>query len=165
MMVSLTWCDQAAYIDTEGTFRPERIRAIAQRFDMDPDKVLENTIYARAYNSEHQMELITEVAALFAESQAQFRLLVLDSIMALFRTDYSGRGELAERQQRLGVMLSRLMRLAEEYNVAVFITNQVSGQAHKTMYPAQLFTFRCVPIQAVVSPSWPIQRNRSADMF
>jgi meiotic recombination protein DMC1 len=57
----------------------------------------------------------------------EFRLLVVDSIIALFRTDYSGRGELAERQQKLNIMLSRLMRLSEEFNIAVFITNQMSS--------------------------------------
>jgi len=50
---------------------------------------------------------------------------IVDSVTALFRVEFSGRGELAERQQKLGVYLSKLMKLAEEYNVAVLITNQV----------------------------------------
>eukprot|EP00834_Sanchytrium_tribonematis_P002912 NODE_100_length_20331_cov_1.214462.p11 type:complete len:306 gc:universal NODE_100_length_20331_cov_1.214462:14890-15807(+) len=115
---------KAAVIDTEGTFRPEKLRAIAERFEMDPDEVTENVIYARAFNSEHQMELLTELAATFAQDKT-FRLLVVDSIIALFRTDYSGRGELADRQQKLNGFLANLQRIAEEFNVAVYITNQM----------------------------------------
>ncbi|KAJ1963281.1 Meiotic recombination protein dmc1 [Dispira parvispora] len=116
---------KAAYIDTEGTFRPERIRAIATRYELDPELVLDNLIYARAYTSEHQMDLITMVAAKFAEEKGVYKLLIVDSIISLFRTDYCGRGELSERQQKLNAMLSRLMKIAEEFNVAVFITNQI----------------------------------------
>lgn len=76
---------KAAFIDTEGTFRPERIRQIATRFGVDPDIVLDNISYARAMNSEHQMELIEEIGASFADGS--YRLLVIDSIMALFRVD------------------------------------------------------------------------------
>ncbi|KAG0286684.1 Meiotic recombination protein dmc1 [Linnemannia gamsii] len=117
----------AAFIDTEGTFRHERIRSIAERFGIDAEAALENILFARAYNSEHQMDLITEVAARFAEERGIFRLLVIDSIIALFRTDFSGRGELSERQQKLNQMLSRLIKIAEEFNVAVYLTNQVQS--------------------------------------
>ncbi|KAF9559474.1 Meiotic recombination protein dmc1 [Mortierella alpina] len=118
---------KAAYIDTEGTFRHERIKAIADRFGIDSEAALENILVARAYNSEHQMDLITEIAARFAEEKGIFRLLVIDSIIALFRTDFSGRGELSERQQKLNQMLSRLMKIAEEFNVAIYLTNQVQS--------------------------------------
>ncbi|KAI8902464.1 Rad51-domain-containing protein [Globomyces pollinis-pini] len=115
---------KAAFIDTEGTFRPERIQAIATRFGLDPEIALENIAYARAYNSEHQLELMNDLCARLCEDR-NYRLIVVDSIMALFRTDFSGRGELSERQQKLGQMLSKLTRIAEEFNVAVYITNQV----------------------------------------
>lgn len=118
---------KAAYIDTEGTFRPERLKQIAERFNLDPDEVCDNVIYARAFNSEHQMELITQIAAKFAEERGVYRILIVDSIIALFRSDYCGRGELAERQQKLNQMLSRLMKISEEFNVAVFITNQMQS--------------------------------------
>ncbi|KAJ1993051.1 Meiotic recombination protein dmc1 [Dimargaris cristalligena] len=116
---------KAAFIDTEGTFRPDRIRAIAERYELDPELVLDNLIYARAFNSEHQMDLITMVSAKFAEEKGVYKLLVVDSIISLFRTDFCGRGELSERQQKLNTMLSRLMKIAEEFNVAVYITNQI----------------------------------------
>ena len=70
-----------------------------------------------------QQEAIDKVCGLFAED-GNYRLLIVDSIMALFRVDFSGRGELSERQQKLNVMLSRLSKLSEEFNVAVFMTNQ-----------------------------------------
>ncbi|EPX72127.1 RecA family ATPase Dmc1 [Schizosaccharomyces octosporus yFS286] len=117
---------KVAFIDTEGTFRPDRIKAIAERYGLDPDQTMENIIVSRAYNSEQQMDYITKLATIFAED-GQYRLLIVDSIMALFRVDYSGRGELSERQQKLNIMLARLNHISEEFNVAVFVTNQVQA--------------------------------------
>ncbi|KAM0877490.1 hypothetical protein ACQ4PT_035451 [Festuca glaucescens] len=113
---------KVAYIDTEGTFRPERIVPIAERFGMDANAVLDNIIYARAYTYEHQYNLLLGLATKMAEEP--FRLLIVDSVIVLFRVDFSGRGELAERQQKLAQMLSRLTKIAEQFNVAVYITNQ-----------------------------------------
>jgi RecA/RadA recombinase len=90
---------------------------------MDPSVALENVAYARAHNSEHQLELLKMAAAIM--SQDRYALIVVDSATALFRTDYSGRGELSERQMSLAQFLRQLTRLAEEFGVAVFITNQV----------------------------------------
>lgn len=116
---------KVCFIDTEGTFRPERIEPIAERFGVDAHSTLENIITARAYTHEQQMKLLTYVCAKMVEDQ--FRVLIIDSISALFRVDFSGRGELSERQQKLGQHMSQLMKLAEEFNVAVFITNQVQA--------------------------------------
>lgn len=114
---------KAIYLDTEGSFRPERLKSIAERFGMDPAVALENVAYARAHNSEHQMELLKMAAAIM--SQDRYALMVVDSATALFRTDYTGRGELSERQMQMAQFLRQLTRLAEEFGVAVFITNQV----------------------------------------
>lgn len=114
---------KAIYIDTEGSFRPARLQAVAERFGLDPSVALENVAYARAQNSEHQMELLKMAAAIM--SQDRYALLVVDSATALFRTDYTGRGELSERQMQMAQFLRQLTRLAEEFGVAVFITNQV----------------------------------------
>ncbi|TRZ02246.1 hypothetical protein DNTS_034024 [Danionella cerebrum] len=127
------------FIDSENTFRPERLRDIADRFNVDHEAVLDNVLYARAYTSEHQMELLDFVAAKFHEEGGVFKLLIIDSIMALFRVDFSGRGELAERQQKLAQMLSRLQKISEEYNVAVFITNQMTAD------PGAGMTFQADP--------------------
>jgi len=123
---------KVAYIDTEGTFRPDRIRAVAERFGVDSEAALGNVLYARAFNSEHQMELINECTSRFADEK-DYKLLIVDSIMALFRTDYSGRGELSERQQKLATMLSKLSKISEEYNIAVLLTNQVQSDPGATM--------------------------------
>lgn len=88
------------------------------------------------------------VAAKFHEEPGQFKILIIDSIMALFRVDYSGRGELAERQQKLAQLLSRLQKIAEEYNVAIFITNQMTADPGNKLYNFEmnplmsLFIFR-----------------------
>uniref|UniRef100_A0A8C7PY53 Meiotic recombination protein n=1 Tax=Oncorhynchus mykiss TaxID=8022 RepID=A0A8C7PY53_ONCMY len=128
------------FIDTENTFRPDRLKDIADRFNVDHDAVLDNVLYARAYTSEHQMELLDFVAAKFHEEGGVFKLLIIDSIMALFRVDFSGRGELAERQQKLAQMLSRLQKISEGlYNVAVFVTNQMTAD------PGAGMTFQADP--------------------
>ncbi|XP_065066052.1 meiotic recombination protein DMC1/LIM15 homolog [Rhopilema esculentum] len=122
------------FIDTENTFRPDRLRAIADRFNLDQDAMLENVLYVRAYTSEHQYEILDCVAAKFHEEPGIFKLLIIDSIMALFRVDFCGRGELADRQQKLAQMLSRLQKISEEYNVAVFITNQMTADPGGIMH-------------------------------
>jgi len=85
--------------------------------------VLDNVVCARAHNSEQQMELLADAAALMSESR--FSLLIVDSATALYRSDYMGRGELSDRQIHLGQFLRQLTRLAEEFGIAVVITNQV----------------------------------------
>ena len=114
------------YIDTEGTFRPERIAPIAERFGLDVSSVLDNIIYARAHTHEQQMSLLQSAAAKMSEDY--YKLLIVDSLTALFRVDFSGRGELAERQVKLGQFLSALSKIADEFNCAVFYTNQVVAQ-------------------------------------
>ena len=79
---------------------------------MNGDDVLDNVSYARAFNSDHQIALLSDAAALMSEGR--YALLVVDSATALFRTDYSGRGELAERQQKLAKFLRTLDKLAQE---------------------------------------------------
>eukprot|EP00929_Paragymnodinium_shiwhaense_P030038 TRINITY_DN1708_c0_g1_i1.p1 TRINITY_DN1708_c0_g1~~TRINITY_DN1708_c0_g1_i1.p1 ORF type:complete len:372 (+),score=84.11 TRINITY_DN1708_c0_g1_i1:125-1240(+) len=114
---------KALYIDTENTFRPERLVSIAERFGLHPEDVLDNITYARAYNAEHQDRLLTEASAVFCDSR--YALLVIDSCTSLFRTDYVGRSELADRQQAINQFLRKLQRIADEHGVAVVMTNQV----------------------------------------
>ncbi|XP_045611466.2 DNA repair protein RAD51 homolog A [Procambarus clarkii] len=114
------------YIDTEGTFRPERLLAVADKYGLSGADVLDNVAYARAYNSDHQTQLLIQAAAMMAESR--YALLIVDSAMALYRTDYAGRGELSARQMHLARFLRMLLRLADEFGVAVVITNQVVAQ-------------------------------------
>ncbi|NXD32678.1 RAD51 protein, partial [Spelaeornis formosus] len=114
------------YIDTEGTFRPVRMLAVAERFGLNGEEVLDNIAYARAYNADHQLQLLVQASAMMAESR--FSLLIVDSCTSLYRTDFSGRGELSARQTHLAKFLRTLMRLADEFGVAVVVTNQVVAQ-------------------------------------
>jgi meiotic recombination protein DMC1 len=113
------------FIDTENTFRPERIKAIAERYDLDPEQVLSNIMVGRAFTVDALINLLMQGASVMVEDC--FSLLIVDSIMAPFRVDYSGRGELAERQQCLAKVLSKLQKISEQFNVAVFLTNQVTA--------------------------------------
>ena len=100
------------YIDTEGTFRPVRLLAVAERYGLNGEEVLDNVAYARAYNADHQQSLLVHASALMSESR--FSLLIVDSCTALYRTDYNGRGELSARQAHLARFLRTLQRLADE---------------------------------------------------
>ena len=111
------------FIDTEGTFRPERIVEIADRFGLDPNETLENIAYAKCTNSDTQLKLVQQAAAIMMESK--FSMLIVDSSTALFRSDYLGRGELSVRQNAIGKFMRALQRISDEFGVAVVITNQV----------------------------------------
>lgn len=112
-------------MDTEGNFRPERIESIAERFGLDAEQTLDNIVICRVFSHEEQMAVIKPIASLLSDSdQGPFRLLIIDSIIALFRVEFSGRGELSERQQKLGQHLAQLVRICEEFNIAVVVINQ-----------------------------------------
>lgn len=114
----------AIYIDAEGTFRPERIREIAGRYpELDPDKVLENVMYARSYNSDHQTLILDKLPPLIIEKN--IKLIVVDSVISHFRAEYVGRGTLSDRQQKLNKFIHKLLQLGEAHNLTVYITNQV----------------------------------------
>jgi DNA repair protein Rad51 len=114
------------YIDTEGTFRPVRLLSVANRFGLVGEEVLDNVAYARAYNSEHQLQLLQQAAQMMTETR--FSLLIVDSATSLYRTDFMGRGELSNRQTHLAKFMRTLQRLADEFGIAVVITNQVVAQ-------------------------------------
>jgi DNA repair protein RAD51 len=114
---------KALWIDTEGTFRPSRVVQIAEKYGLASADVLDNIAYAKAHNTDHQLQLLAAAASMMSE--ARFALLIVDSATALYRTEFTGRGELASRQNQLGKFLKYLQRLADEYGIAVVITNQV----------------------------------------
>lgn len=124
---------KAVFIDTEGTFSPSRIKAIHERFQRELgwkksfEDVLKDISYARAYNSDHQMTLSERLLELFFNQKDEYGLVVVDSATAHFRAEYAGRGTLAERQQTMNYHLGILGRIADTYNVAVVITNQVQS--------------------------------------
>lgn len=114
------------YVDTEGNFFPERLRAICDRFGVEHDTVLENIIVARVFNTDQQEAIPALIEQqIDQDNGAPYAMVIIDSLMSLWRVDFNGRGELSERQQRLGKHLNLLRRLAERHNLAVVYTNQV----------------------------------------
>ena len=116
---------KAIYIDTENTFRPERIVSIAEARGLDSAKSLENIIVAKAYNSAHQELIIEEAGPIIQDNGV--RLLVVDSAVAHYRAEFLGRATLSDRQQRLNKFMHILVRIAETYEVAVVVTNQIQA--------------------------------------
>ena len=116
----------AFYIDTENTFRPERIKQMAEGYELDPEDVLSKIHVARAYNSSHQMLLVDKVKELSKDVPA--RLLVVDSLTAHFRAEYVGRGTLADRQQKLNRHMHDILRWSDLNNGVVCVTNQVAAK-------------------------------------
>ncbi len=113
----------ALYVDTEGTFRPERVIQIAERWEMEPYQALKNIVVARAFNSDHQVLIVEKTDELI--KARNIKLIVVDSVVSHFRSEYLGREALPTRQQKLNNHLHRLMRMAEIYNLPVVITNHV----------------------------------------
>ncbi|MFX1501155.1 MAG: DNA repair and recombination protein RadA [Promethearchaeota archaeon] len=113
-----------AYIDTENTFSKEKIKRIAKRFGLNPKDILSKIYHARIYSSDHQSQMIQKAETLCKTRNV--RLIVVDSLMALLRAEYIGIGKLAPRQAILNNMIHGLSRVAETYNCAVLLTNQVA---------------------------------------
>jgi DNA repair protein RadA len=111
------------FVDTEGTFRPERIEAIAKDKGLDPKKALENIYVVRAVTTDEQILTIQRADKLIAEKN--IKLIIIDSLTSLFRSEFIGRGALGERQQKLNQHVHRLQQLADKFNIAVYVTNQV----------------------------------------
>jgi len=115
------------YIDTENTFRPERIQQMTDAIKVDPEETLKNIFVARAYNSDHQMLLAEKAAEMMSENN--IKLVIVDSLTAHFRAEYTGRGMLASRQQKLNRHMHTLQRkISDLHNAAVVVTNQVMSR-------------------------------------
>jgi DNA repair protein RadA len=115
------------FIDTENTFRPERIHQIAEnRGIKEPEDMLRKIYVCKIFNSGHLELIIQNLGKSIQDYKA--KLVIVDSIISLHRAEFTGRGTLADRQQRLNIMLHKLLRLAEVYNIAVVVTNQVQSQ-------------------------------------
>lgn len=116
------------FIDTEGTFRPERIVQISKGLDLDPEEVLKNIKVAKAFNSDHQALLAEKVEDLIKKHNVPVKLVIVDSLTAHFRAEFVGRGTLADRQQKINKHMHVLMKLADRYNLVVYVTNQVMSK-------------------------------------
>jgi DNA repair protein RadA len=118
----------AVFIDTENTFRPERIIELANGAGLDPEKVLGNIKVARAYNSDHQMLLAEKINDLITKQGLNVKVVIVDSLTAHFRAEFIGRGTLAERQQKLNKHMHDLLKVADTNNVLIYVTNQVMSR-------------------------------------
>src|SRR3989338_4772448 len=126
------------FIDTESTFRPERLAQIAEAAGLNAEEALGNVFVARAYNSDHQVILAEKAEDIIKKEN--IRLIIVDSLTSHFRSDYTGRGTLANRQQKLNRHMHKLQRLSDVYNLAIYVTNQVMSR------PDVLFGDPTVPI-------------------
>lgn len=128
----------ALYIDTENTFRPERISAMAKHLNLDPDEVLKKIVVAEAYNSDHQILILERSDKIIKENNV--KLLVVDSVTSHFRSEYLGREHLVMRQQKLNSHLHKLERLAVAFNLVTVVTNQVMAR------PDEFFGLGAYPV-------------------
>ena len=113
----------AFYIDTEDTLKPERLLQIAKGVGLEDDRALDNIYAFKAINSDHQFEGLTQAVEYVKEKGV--KLLIVDSLTAHFRSEYMGRENLVERQQRLNIFMHELMRLTLLYDLIVVVTNQI----------------------------------------
>jgi len=120
------------YVDTEGSFRPSRIRQMAKGHKLDEEEILKGIKVARAFSSDHQILLAEQIDKMIKEGM-NVKLVIIDSLTSHFRSEFIGRGTLADRQQKLNKHMKTLSKLAFVHNVVVYVTNQVSAD------PAQFF--------------------------
>lgn len=130
---------EAVYIDCENCFKAARIEEMALARGMDPQEALARIKIAKAFSFDHQILLAEKVQDLINEGH-NIKLVIIDSIIAHARSELTGRANLAERQHKLGRHLATLSKLADSYNICVFITNQVMSN------PGQLFGDPIVPV-------------------
>jgi len=116
------------WIDSENTFRPERIKQICENRGYDPLKVLRNLKVVRAFNSDHQMMCAEKIEDLINKEELKVNIIIVDSLMTHFRSEFIGRGTLASRQQKINKHMHTLMKTADQYNIVVYITNQVMAR-------------------------------------
>ena len=116
------------FIDTENTFRPERILQLAKGIGLDGQEALSRIMIARAYNSDHQMLLAEKADTVITEQGKKVKLVIVDSLTSHFRAEFIGRGTLAERQQKLNRHMHTLAKLASSHNLCVYLTNQVMAK-------------------------------------
>jgi len=126
------------FLDTEHTFRPERVIQMAKALELDPDTVLDNIYVANAANVDHQMLLVEKAGEIIVEKN--IKLIIVDSLTSRFRAEFVGRGTLADRQQKLNRHLHKLQKWGDMYNLVIYVTNQVMAN------PALMFGDPTTPI-------------------
>jgi len=139
------------FIDTESTFTPDRVRQIARELGLNEDEVINNIFVAKAFNFDHQILLLEKIKEI-VKSGEPIKLLIIDSMTSHLRSDYQGRGQLADRQQKLNHYLHELGTFAEINNIAIYYTNQVMSN------PGMMFGDPTTPIGGNILSHWSFAR-------
>src|SRR3989344_733768 len=116
------------FLDTESTFRVQRIKQLSEAAGLDPNEVLKNIKVARCFNSDHQILMVEKINDLVPKEKTPIKLIIVDSLISLFRSEYVGRSTLADRQQKLNKHIHMLQKLADMHNIAIYVTNQVMAK-------------------------------------
>ncbi|MFZ0513673.1 MAG: DNA repair and recombination protein RadA [Candidatus Nitrosopolaris sp.] len=121
-------CGKSIYMDTEGTFRPERIAEIAEARGFDPNMTTHNVVIEQVADSKRQEQVLDKIESLLKNKckTKRFKLLVVDSAVTHYRSEYIGRANLPKRQQKLFWFMRRLVAIAHTYNIAVVVTNHIN---------------------------------------
>lgn len=120
-------CGKSVYIDTEGTFRPQRLESIARARGFDPLMTLHNVMIVEAQDSDQQERVVNNIDSLLNNKHSEkFKLLIVDAPVTHYRSEYIGRQMLSIRQQKLYKFMRRLVRIAHAYNIAVVVTNHIN---------------------------------------
>lgn len=114
------------YMDTENTFKANRIAEIAEARGYDVKEVLSKIFVIKVYNASHQIVAMDKVRERCKEAKS--RLLIVDSVICHFRAEYCGRGTLAERQQLLNKHIAELKAYAIANDAVVIVTNQMASR-------------------------------------
>lgn len=116
------------WIDSENTFRPERIKEICENNHWDAMSILKHIKVVRAFNSDHQMMCAEKIEDLITKEGIKVKLVIVDSLMTHFRSEFCGRGNLSDRQQKINRHMHVLMKIADTHNLSVYVTNQVMSK-------------------------------------
>lgn len=114
---------KSLFIDTENTFAPARVAEMSYSFTEDPKTILKNIFVSRAYNADHQIQIVEKADKIIQKNEV--RLIIVDSMASHFRAEFPGKDNLPRRQQKLMAHAETLQRLAESYELAVITTNQI----------------------------------------
>jgi DNA repair protein RadA len=138
-------CAKSIYIDTERTFREERITSIATARGFEPNMILDNVIILEAQDSQTQERIMGDIDSLLTDKNERVKLLVVDSPITHYRSEYIGRENLPKRQQKLYAFMHRLVKVAHTYNIAVVVTNHINTTPNSrklSSKPAMLWVMR-----------------------
>lgn len=115
------------YIDTEGTFRPNRVKQIAEARGFDVGKTLSRIHTWTARTTAEQILLVQDEIKKKSAELGGCKLVIIDSLMTRFRGEFTGRGKLGERQNLINKHMFDLLSFARANNAVILVTVPVSA--------------------------------------